>query len=194
MPMAREYAYQKKSGARVARARLRGMNASYKDLCEVCRSVRGKDTDYALEFLGLASEGKRAIYFARHNSGKGHRRELGGRTGGWPVKSAGLVLGVVGSAAANAGKLGLGPTRVAHIIANKQDTLPRMSPKGRRIRHDYETAFVEVVLEEKQETTEAKGKNAGVAAQKSPAKKEEAKKQSPAKEAKPAEAKKETKQ
>lgn len=164
------YAYQGKTGGRTARASLRGINASYKDLAEVCRSVRGKDTDYALEFLELAAEGKRAIYFARHNSGKGHRRELGGRQGGWPVKSANFVLGVVSSAAANAAKLGLGATKVAHIIANKQDTFPRMSPKGRRIRHNYETAFVEVVLEEKQQ-------EAGAKAKKPAAGKEEAKKQ-----------------
>ncbi|MCX8198138.1 MAG: 50S ribosomal protein L22 [Candidatus Micrarchaeota archaeon] len=148
--MAFRYAYQGKPGTRTAKAALRGINASYKDLCEVCRNVRGKDTDYALEFLKQAAEGKRAVYFARHNSGKGHRKELGGKKGGWPVKSARLVLEVVKSAAANASKLGLGETKIAHIMANKEDIYPRLSPKGRRIRHDYETAFVEVVLEEKQ--------------------------------------------
>ena len=159
------YAYQKKGGKRTACARVRGINASYKDLCEVCRSVRGKDTEHALEFLEQASIGERAIYFARHNKGKGHRRELGGRKGGWPVKSVKFVLGVVQSAAANAGKLGLGPTKVAHIIANKENTFPRMSPKGRRIRHNFETAFVEAVLEESQgavETGKKEGKKAGV--------------------------------
>lgn len=155
--MAEGYAYQKK-GKRTACARLRGINASYKDLCEVCRSVRGKGTEHALEFLEQASIGERAIYFARHNKGKGHRRELGGRKGGWPVKSVKFVLGVVQSAAANAGKLGLGATKIAHIIANKENTFPRMSPKGRRIRHDFETAFVEAVLEESQGNAETKKK------------------------------------
>lgn len=153
-----EYAYQQKvKELRTARARLTGVNASYKDLCEVCRSVRGKPTDYALEFLSRAANGEVAIYFARHNHGKGHRRELGGRKGGWPVKSAKFVLEVMANAAANANKLALGPTKVAHVIANKQDTFPRMSPKGKRIRQDYETAFIEVVLEEIQETAETKG-------------------------------------
>ena len=149
---------------RTARARLTGVNASYKDLGEVCRSVRGKPTDYALEFLSRAANGEVAIYFARHNHGKGHRKELGGRKGGWPIKSAKFVLEVVADAAANANKLALGPTKLAHIISNKQDTFPRMSPKGKRIRQDYETAFIEVVLEEVQETPETKnekGKKAG---------------------------------
>ena len=170
-----EYAYQqKRKEARTARARLTGVNASYKDLCEVCRSVRGKPTDYALEFLSRAADGEVAIYFARHNHGKGHRKELGGRKGGWPVKSAKFVLEVVANAAANSAKLGLGQTKVAHVMANKQDTFPRMSPKGKRIRQDYETAFIEVVLEEVQESPEAKKADAPKAETKKEARKSEA--------------------
>ncbi len=150
------YGYNKKPTGRIARARISRVNCSFKDLCEVCRNVRGKDTDFALEFLGNAAEGKQAIYFARHNKKKGHRRELGGKKGGFPVKSCRAVLGVVESADANAIKLGLGATKIVHIAANKHATYPRMSPKGRRIRHDYEVAFIEVVLEEKQQKIEKK--------------------------------------
>ncbi|MFA6908196.1 MAG: 50S ribosomal protein L22 [Candidatus Micrarchaeia archaeon] len=150
------YGYNKKPTGRIARARISRVNCSFKDLCEVCRNVRGKDTGFALDFLGNAAEGKQAIYFARHNKKKGHRRELGGKKGGFPVKSCRAVLGVVESADANAMKLGLGATKIVHIAANKHATYPRMSPKGRRIRHDYEVAFIEVVLEEKQEKLGAK--------------------------------------
>lgn len=136
---------------RTARARITGVNASYKDLSNVCRNVRRKATDDAIEFLQLAAEKKKAIWYGRHSTGKGHRKELGGKIGGFPIKSVKIVLGVIENALANANRLGLGQTRVAHILANKQDTFPRMSPKGRRIRHDYETAIVEVVLEESQE-------------------------------------------
>ncbi|MFA6328704.1 MAG: 50S ribosomal protein L22 [Candidatus Micrarchaeia archaeon] len=146
-----EYGYNKKPTGRIARARISRVNCSFKDLGEVCRNVRGKDTDFALEFLANAAEGKQAILFLRHCKKKGHRRELGGKKGGFPVKSCRAVLGVVESAEANAMKLGLGATKIAHIAANKHATYPRMSPKGRRIRHDYEVAFIEVVLEEKQE-------------------------------------------
>jgi ribosomal protein uL22 len=150
MQMAAGYGYQAKKGAaaRIAKARVTGVNASYKDLAEVCRSVRRKPTGDAIEFLQLAAEKKRAIRFARHNPGKGHRKELGGKAGGWPVKSAKIVLTVLQNALANANRLGLGTTRVVHILANKQYSYPRLSPKGRRVRHDYETALVEVVLEE----------------------------------------------
>lgn len=158
-----DYGYQG-TGKCTARARMTGVNASWKDLCEVCRNVRGHSTESAIEFLENAKEGAQAILFLRHCHGKGHRRELGGKKGGFPVKSAGFVLGVVKSAHANAQKLGLGPTKVAHIAANKMDTYPRMSPKGRRIRHNYETALIEVVLEESQQEAgkgaEKKGKKA----------------------------------
>jgi ribosomal protein uL22 len=146
-----EYAYNKKPTGRTARARISRVNCSWKDLSEVCRNVRGKDTDYAHDFLVRAADGEQAILFLRHCKSKGHRSELGGKQGGFPVKSCKAVLNVVESAIANAAKLGLGDTRITHIMANKHATYPRMSPKGRRIRHDYEVAFIEVVLEEKQQ-------------------------------------------
>lgn len=145
---------------RTARARITGVNASYKDLCEVCSNVRRFDTDRALEFLAAAAEGEQAILMAQHGKRRGHRRELGGKRGGFPKKAAKFVLGVVESANANANKLGLGATKIGHIMANKEHTYPRMSPKGRRIRHDMETAFIEVVLEEVQQTAEKKEKKA----------------------------------
>jgi ribosomal protein uL22 len=141
---------------RVARARLMGVNASYKDLVNVCANIRGWQADDALDFLSKAARKERAILFTSHNSGKGHRRELGGKKGGWPVKSVKIVMGVLENAMANAAKNGLGQTRIAHIAANKQNTYPRLSPKGRRIRHDLETAFVEIVLEETQQKAEGK--------------------------------------
>lgn len=152
------YAYEDKEGKRTARARITGVNASYKDLCQVCNNVRGRSTEDAIQFLELAAKKKKAIRFFRHNSGKGHRRELGGKSGGFPVKSVRIVLEIVKSAYANAIRLGMNETIIAHIIANKQDILPRMSPKGRRIAHNYETAFVEAVLEEKREIAGKEGK------------------------------------
>jgi ribosomal protein uL22 len=154
-----EYAYNKLPTGRTARARISRVNCSWKDLSEVCRNVRGKDTDYALDFLTRAAEGEQAILFLRHCKSKGHKSELGGKQGGFPVKSCKAVLNVVESANANANKLGLGATKVVHILANKHATYPRMSPKGRRIRHDYEVAFIEVVLEEKQQKAAEVKKN-----------------------------------
>lgn len=62
-----------------ARARVEGVNASYKDLSEVCGVIRNKKTDWAVSFLEKASEGTVPVRFRRHNRNLGHRRELGGR-------------------------------------------------------------------------------------------------------------------
>ena len=196
--MTETYAFQKESTKRTARARLTGINASFKDLGEVCRAVRYKGTDDAIEFLERASVMEQAIPMRRHGTGRGHVRQLGGQQGGWPVKSVKIVLGVVKSALANANKLGVGNTKIVHIIANKEHTFPRMSPKGRRIVHNFETAFVEVVLQEwqpkednggkkeskgkKSSIAKAQAKSTGVkAAETAPAKKPEEKKAEAAK-------------
>ena len=86
---------------RCARARLEDVNASYKDLSEVCGVVRNKKTDWAIEFLDKASRGEVPVLFRRHNTKFGHRRELGGRKGRYPQKAAGLVLKAIKSAIAN---------------------------------------------------------------------------------------------
>ncbi|HSB47330.1 MAG TPA: uL22 family ribosomal protein [Candidatus Bilamarchaeum sp.] len=130
-----------------ARARIEGVNASYKDLSEVCGRIRKKKTDWALEFLEKASEGEVPVYFARHNRNLGHRRELGGRKGRYPEKAAGIVLKALRSAIANGRTMGMGEIyEIIAASANKKQTFPRMAPKGRQARSFLETSRVEIVL------------------------------------------------
>ena len=131
-------------------ARVEDVNASFKDLCAVCDSVRGKNINDAVEYLELASEGKVAVYYRRHNTKLGHRRELGGKKGRWPMKECKIVLNLVYSAAANADQKGLSENDliITHIAANKLRSYARMAPRGRWRRAFYETAFAEVVVEE----------------------------------------------
>ncbi len=143
------YAYQSAPNERLARARVDGVNASYKDLCNVCENVRGRRDDAALQFLTEAAEGERAVRYFNHNKHRGHVRELGGKKGGWPVKSCKIVRDVLENAMANAEKLGLGPCKIIHIQANKGLVYGRMASKGgKRGRSNLETAFVEIVLRE----------------------------------------------
>ncbi|MFA5108421.1 MAG: 50S ribosomal protein L22 [Candidatus Micrarchaeia archaeon] len=152
-----DYGYQNQPGkkvqeqanmANIARARVDGVNASYRDLCNVCSNIRGRRADKAIVFLTEASDKSRPIRYFRHNSKRGHLRELGGKKGGFPVKSVKIVLDVLKNAYANAQTKGLGDCKIVHAVANKQDIYSRLSPKGRRVKHDFETAFVEVVLRE----------------------------------------------
>ena len=144
------YAYQPEPNAKTASARVDNINASFKDLANVCSNIRGRRADKALVFLDEACEKKRPVRYFNYNKRRGHLSELGGKKGGWPAKSCKIVRDVLKNAMANAESKGLGDCKVAHIQANKQMVYGRMSPKGRRIRHDLETAFVEIVLRELQ--------------------------------------------
>ncbi|MEM3030701.1 MAG: 50S ribosomal protein L22 [Candidatus Micrarchaeia archaeon] len=144
-----EFGYSWSTGARHAKAMGIDINASYKDLSQVCAAIKGKTADAARSLLEKASAGEVPILFKRFNKKLGHRRELGGRKGRWPRKAASEVLKVLENAAANASFKGLGePLLVAHACANKMGVLPRLQSKGRRIRSDLETAKVEVILVE----------------------------------------------
>jgi large subunit ribosomal protein L22 len=123
------------------------VNASYKDLSEVCGRIRNKKSDWALEFLGRAAEGEIPIFYRRHNRKLGHRRELGGRKGRYPWKAAKIVLKTLQSAIANGRTLGLGDVyMIIAASANKKASYPRMAPKGRTARSFLETSRVEIIL------------------------------------------------
>ncbi|MBI5159434.1 50S ribosomal protein L22 [Candidatus Micrarchaeota archaeon] len=145
-----DYSYaQENKQLKTARAQAYNLDASYKDLSQVCANIKGKMIDDALELLESASEGKRAIKYKKFNKKLGHRRELGGKKGRYPWKAAKMVLKVVQNAQANASFKGLYEAlKIVHASANKQATYPRMQSKGRQSRAYYETARVEVVVRE----------------------------------------------
>jgi large subunit ribosomal protein L17e len=152
------YAYKPAASERIALARMEGINASYKDLVNVCANIRGRNAQKALDFLKAAAEGKRPIRLYKYNKHRSHVGRLGGAKGGWPIKSCKIVLKVLENAISNAQSKGMGQCKIVHIIANKQHSYGRLAPKGRRIRQDLETAFVEIALKEI-EAKEAKEKD-----------------------------------
>lgn len=130
-----------------ASARLEGVNASYKDLTEVCGRLRNRKAVWALSFLEKVADGEAAVLYKRHNKNLGHRRELGGRKGRYPEKAAKIVLKLLQSAIANGKVLGLGDEyTILAISAGKKHIYPRLSPKGRRMRMTLQTSRVEIVL------------------------------------------------
>jgi large subunit ribosomal protein L22 len=144
-----KYSYQPKEGVRAARAQMHDIDASFKDLSQVCRSINGKEISKAVQLLESAKLGEVPILYKKFNKKLGHRKELGGRRGRYPKKSARIVLEVLRSAMANAKNIGLGEKLVVrHASANKQNIYPRMASKGKAMRSNYETAKVEIVLEE----------------------------------------------
>jgi large subunit ribosomal protein L22 len=147
--MADSYSYKGREGVRMARAYRSDVDASFKDLSQVCRSINGKEVSGAVKLLEEAKLGKVPIRFVKFNKKCGHRKELGGMRGRYPKKSARMVLEVLRNALANAHYKGMEEKLVVrHASANKQNIYPRTASKGKAMRADYETAKIEIVLEE----------------------------------------------
>lgn len=148
----RGYSYQiKENYENYAAARVEGVNASYKDLAEVCGRIRELPAERAVFLLEKFETGELPVLYKSHNTKLGHRREVGGQKGRYPKKAAGIVLKVLRSALANAQSKGLvEPYILVHASANKKNIYPRMSSKGRRNRSNYETSRVEIILREKE--------------------------------------------
>ena len=142
------YSYKFEKDVVVGKARLEDIDASYKDLVEVCSNIRGRETAKALALLEKAALGETPIRYRKYISHLGHRRELGGKPGRYPKKAAAFVLAALKSAIASAKSKGMSEDlKVAHVSANKKMTYPRMSPKGgKRSRSYLETARIEVVV------------------------------------------------
>ncbi|MBN1170329.1 hypothetical protein JXA56_04855, partial [Candidatus Micrarchaeota archaeon] len=131
-----------------ASARLEGVNASYKDLVQVCGTIKSRKTEWALSFLEKAAKGEVAVLYKTHNKRLGHRRELGGRKGRYPKKSAAIVLKVLKSAIANAAVRGIGgDLMIMHAAANKKLSYGRIASKGRWARSSLDTSRIEIILQ-----------------------------------------------
>jgi ribosomal protein uL22 len=131
--------------AEIAKAQQYNIDASFKDLCAVCDNIRGMQSEDAVKYLDAVADGHPVLY-RRWNTKLGHRRELDGQKGRYPIKAAKYVAMVLQNAIANANAKGLANPKVIHAAANKQAIYPRMQAKGRQIRADYETAKIEIIL------------------------------------------------
>jgi len=128
-------------------ARVEGVDASYKDLCEICGRIRGKRSDWALSFLDRVAAGESPVLYKKFAKKIGHRRELGGKKGRYPKKAAKVVLKLLKSAIANGVSRGLGEKyKIVGASANKKAEFPRVAPRGGWMRSNYELARVEMVL------------------------------------------------
>ncbi|MBI5228583.1 50S ribosomal protein L22 [Candidatus Micrarchaeota archaeon] len=143
-----------------ARAQCIDLNASYKDLANVCSAIKGKAVGEARAILEDAIKGKKAIPYKKFSKGVGHRSELGGKKGRYPKKECRLMLELLKSAESNAEYKGLdkGKLVVKHVAAFKQNVYPRyrrfwaggniLGYGKSAVRSDFVTARVEIALVE----------------------------------------------
>ena len=142
------YGFNKKSQyseKQTAKAQQYNIDASYKDLCAVCDNIREMPAQEGIGYLHAVLGGFPVLY-RRWNKHLGHRKELGGKKGRYPIKATKFVLEVLNNAVANATGKGLDNLVIIHAAANKQTIYPRMQSKGRQVRANYETARVEIIL------------------------------------------------
>jgi len=149
-------------------AQFHDVNASYKDLSQVFKAIKGKPVKKAEKILEEAISKKKAIPFKKFNKGMGHRSELGGKKGKYPVKEARLALALLKNAEANALQKGLSEDKlyVRHAAAFKHNTFKRYrkywvggSSIGygkRAVWSDYVTCRGELVLSEAEKSFEEK--------------------------------------
>ncbi|MDT7875665.1 50S ribosomal protein L22 [Sulfolobus sp. SCGC AB-777_L09] len=154
---------------RSAKAVIRNVDASLRDLYNVCKAIRGMKLKEAKDFLNRVLEEKEALPFWRHSHGASHRSNISPKwkvkSGRYPKKAIKYVIKVLESAENNASNKGLDldNVRIIHIAAHKGVTLKRYMPRafGRATRKFKYTSNIEVVLGEveEEETEEKKGVN-----------------------------------
>lgn len=195
------YKYSLKTAAKAGKAQAHDLDASYKDLTQICRAIKGLSVSKAYAKLDAAIKGEHAILYTKFNKGSGHRSELGGKKGRYPKKECKMVYATLKNAAANAVHQGLDETSltITHAAAYKQNTFRRyrtfwvgsttLGYGKHAMWADYVTAWMEIFVSgkaaEKKEKPEAKG----APKEKTEKSKEAAKEKTVASESKPSEKK-----
>ena len=123
---------------------------SPKDSREICRMLRGKKVNVAIQMLEEVIDLKRPVPFGRYNSGVAHKPGVG--PGRYPKKSAKAILAVLESATHNAEYKGLDADnmKVKVIAASLGRTIPGYMPRahGRSTQWNHQSVNIEVILEE----------------------------------------------
>lgn len=110
-----------------ARAQVFDLDASYKDLGQVLRAIKGKHLPQARKILQECVDMKMPIEYRKFNTGFGHRSQLGGKKGRFPVKEAKMALSLLANVEANANYKGLPVDQliVRQAAAYKQNVMRR---------------------------------------------------------------------
>lgn len=165
-----KYAFKTQDEKKVARAQAFDLDASYKDLTEIARAIKGKTLEKAQETLDNAINEKKAIPYQRFAKGTGHKSNIGGKRGRYPKKECKIVKSLLLNCKANAEVKGLdlNTLYIQSAIAYKQNVYPRYRrfwASGATIGYgkqstmsNYATARIELTLTEKPNAKKQKEK------------------------------------
>ncbi|QIW23287.1 50S ribosomal protein L22 [Sulfolobus sp. S-194] len=141
---------------KLAKAVIKNVPASIRDLYNVCKAIRGMKLNDAKQFLNNVLEEKEALPFWKHSHGASHRSNISPKwkvkSGRYPKKAIRYVLKVLENAENNANSKGLDleNVKIVHIAAHKGIVLKRYMPRafGRSTRKYRYTSHIEVILGE----------------------------------------------
>ncbi|BFI75193.1 50S ribosomal protein L22 [Sulfurisphaera ohwakuensis] len=141
---------------KLAKAVIKNVPASIRDLYNVCKAIRGMKLNDAKQFLNNVLEEKEALPFWKHSHGASHRSNISPKwkvkSGRYPKKAIKYVLKVLENAENNANSKGLDleNVKIVHIAAHKGIILKRYMPRafGRSTRKYRYTSHIEVILGE----------------------------------------------
>jgi len=120
---------------------------STKQSVEICKFIRGKKVQKAIEMLNAVVDMKKPVPFNQFTNGAGHKHGIG--PGKYPVKACREILKLVKLVEANAQHKGLNTSglEIIHICAKKG---PKSWHYGRQSRIAMKRTHVEIVVEEKE--------------------------------------------
>ena len=138
---------------RTAIASGRNMRVSPKQCREVCKEIRGKHLDKAIDLLEAVVEEKAWIPYRRHYKKRGHHSGMKKWVaGGHPVKASSFILRILKNAEANADNKGLDIDRlkIVHAVTHRGRTYKKFIERafGRSSAYFEQTSHVEIVVEE----------------------------------------------
>ncbi|BCS90817.1 MAG: 50S ribosomal protein L22 [Candidatus Micrarchaeota archaeon] len=127
------YSYNKDDRSDIIFASIKRADGSYKDLVAICDNIKGLTVKSAIDLLNEVIAMKRPLYYRTHNKKLGHRHELNGKKGRWPVKESKLMIKILKNAMANAKNKGYTQEeaelmKIVHASANKDGMSPRKYP------------------------------------------------------------------
>ncbi len=133
-----------------ARALLKDSDISPKHAREICRSLRGRKVESALDFLDNVIALKKPVAFRHYNKQVTHKKGVG--PGRFPVKAAATIKKAIEEAQHNAEYKGLDADsmRIHTISSHRGQAYNYSRPRahGRSGQWKRERVHIEVILEE----------------------------------------------
>lgn len=142
--MAYKYSFQNFDKNTMARACGSNLTISLKKTVETAKMLSGKKVSTAIDYLEKVADLKAVVPYRKYRGEMGHKRGAGIDNGGFPVKVANEIVGLLKSAEKNAADLGLDEVLYVLSVSGRKGA-SRYKP-GRYSGRKAKATSVEVVV------------------------------------------------